>query len=399
MMALLLATCAAACRLLAVAAADPGSQWDAPALDSLPSSQVLDLCGASWRVHAVAGPGISNCSGKVSASVPGDIYTDLHAAGVIGDPLGAFGDWNTAWAGRTSWSYSRSFDVPAAQLASSGSALLVFEGVETNATIILNGQPLLNVSDSWLTYSVDVQQHLHAGSNTLEVRFASVYDVCEFSDPSHANVTCPGRVYVRQAASSWGWDWAKRFSPQGIWRPVYVAFIPRSEAAIVALGAIVRPVAEQPAAGSFTVEVRLTIHATAAIAKADIAVSGAWSGANNSISVSTALAMGENMVTLELGATDVELWWPAGYGAQSLYNLTASVTGSSMTRRLVRQRLSVSFYANNRTVCQNRLGIRIEEVGEKKRETRVCRASAPHICRPTLALRSSASAAALATAP
>ena len=60
---------------------------------------------------------------------------------------------------------------------------------------------LAQADDSWLTYTVPVHELLAAGSNTLEVSFASVYDACEFSDPLHANVTCPGRVFVRQAAA------------------------------------------------------------------------------------------------------------------------------------------------------------------------------------------------------
>ena len=176
------------------------SRWNAPSLDSLPAFDLLDL-GGKWTVHATAGPGASNCSAKVAASVPGDIYSDLLAAGTIGDPLGAFGDWKTAWAGRTSWTYSRSFAVTPAQLAASGAALLIFEGLETNATVRVNGELVLSADDSWLTYTVSAHEHLAAGTNTIEVAFTSVYDACEFSDPFHSNVTCPGRVYVRQAAS------------------------------------------------------------------------------------------------------------------------------------------------------------------------------------------------------
>jgi hypothetical protein len=54
-------------------------------------------------VVAASGPGVANCSSPIPASVPGDIYTDLHRANITADPLEAFGDWNTAWAGRTSW--------------------------------------------------------------------------------------------------------------------------------------------------------------------------------------------------------------------------------------------------------------------------------------------------------
>jgi beta-mannosidase len=232
---------------LITAVATGNSGWNSPALDSLPTPDLLDLGGESWTVHASAGPGAANCSAKVKASVPGDIYTDLHAAATIGDPLGAFGDWKTAWAGRTSWVYGRTFGVTAAQLGASGSALLVFEGIETNATVKLNGKHILTADDSWVDYTVSVHELLTAGTNTLEVAFTSVYDACEFSDPFHSNVTCTGRVYVRQAASSWGWDWAKRYSPQGIWRPTYVAFIPKASAAVTSLDAIVRPAPGEPA--------------------------------------------------------------------------------------------------------------------------------------------------------
>jgi beta-mannosidase len=169
----------------------------------------------------------------------------------------------------------------------------------------------------------------------LEVRFTSVYDVCEFTDPFHSNVSCPGRVYVRQAASSWGWDWAKRYSPQGIWRPVYIAFIPESKGAVTALSAIVHPAVGQPAlASSFSVEVRLTVYASSAIATADVEVTGGWSGAKSSVTITAALSQGENQLSVQLQAKDVELWWPVGYGKQTMYNLTATVDGSKMTRQI-----------------------------------------------------------------
>ena len=309
--------------------------WNSPAIDSLPESDILDLGGDSWSVRATAGPGEHNCSANVKARVPGDIYTDLHAAGVIGDPLGAFGDFRTAWAGRTSWSYSRTFSVSAAQLAASGSALLVFEGIETNASVLLNGKAVLTADDSWLTYTVAAHKLLKAGTNTLEVSFASVYDVCEFSDPFHSNVTCPGRVFVRQAASSWGWDWANRFSPQGIWRPGYIAFVPKASAAITGLSAIVRPAAGEPAAAKkFLVDVTVNVHASAAMAQSDLSVSGDWGGAKHSISLDTALKQGDNTLSAVLEAQDVDLWWPTGLGEQKMYSLTARVSGSEMSRKL-----------------------------------------------------------------
>ena len=74
--------------------------------------------------------------------------------------------------------------------------MLVAEGIETNATVSVNGKKVVSTDDSWLTYTSEIQSMLKVGNNTLEVAFTSVYDACEFSDPFHANVTCPGRVCV-----------------------------------------------------------------------------------------------------------------------------------------------------------------------------------------------------------
>ena len=55
--------------------------------------------------------------------------------------------------------------------------------METNATILLNGQQIATVDNSWLRYVLPVRGLLRAGSNTLAVVFVSVYDACRFTDP------------------------------------------------------------------------------------------------------------------------------------------------------------------------------------------------------------------------
>jgi len=295
----------------------------------------------------------------VTRAPPPDVYTDLWRAGVIGDPLEAYGDWKTAWAGRTSWRYRRTFSVDGAVLAAAAEVLLVAEGLETNATVAVNGRALLAADDSWVRYTVPVGSLLKTPSkaggasegNTITVTFSSVYDSCMFSDPAHSNVTCTGRVYVRQAASSWGWDWVKRYSPQGIWRPIYLVVVPASgarnvssaspdstatsnsiliagaAAAVTDMGAIVRPRPGQPAAASaFDVDVVVSVVATAA-QSAQIELRGDWAG-TTATTHTVALMAGSNSVSLATTAEGVELWWPAGYGTQRLYNLTATlITG------------------------------------------------------------------------
>eukprot|EP01052_Picozoa_sp_SAG31_P014983 SAG31_NODE_948_length_10825_cov_9.412829_16_plen_226_part_00 len=116
-------------------------------------------------------------------------------------------------------------------------------------------------------------------------------------------------------------------------RPVYIAFLPRRTAAIASLGAIVRP-AEGAAAltKDFAIEVRLAIRASTAM-QATVTVGGDWVGATNA-TVSVSLAVGTNQLSVDLSAQDVELWWPAGAGPQTLYSIAATVGLSTMRRRV-----------------------------------------------------------------
>lgn len=85
---------------------------------------------------------------------------------------------------------------------------------------------------------------------------------------------------------------------------------------------------------AFLVDVRLQIYASAAMQQTSVTVSGDWAGVTHSISIDAALSQGENTLSMELDAEDVDLWWPVGYGEQRLYNLTATVSDSVMVRKI-----------------------------------------------------------------
>eukprot|EP00047_Mylnosiga_fluctuans_P020434 m.92429 g.92429 ORF g.92429 m.92429 type:complete len:897 (-) comp8512_c0_seq1:138-2828(-) len=189
-----------------------GMVWLLCAIVAIAAAQTRIELAGTWLLD---GP---NATG-VPVQVPGDIYTDMHAAGIIGDPLYRYGDLEYAWVGRGNYTYSLHFTVSADDLQARD-VQLIFEGIETNATVTLNGAGLLTASDEWRRYSARVTDRLRVGQNNLSVTFTSLYDVCLYADPDHiANCT---RTWDRQDQSSWGWDWAPRFSPQGIWKPVYL---------------------------------------------------------------------------------------------------------------------------------------------------------------------------------
>ena len=74
------------------------------------------------------------------ATVPGCVHTDLLAAGLIPDPYLDENERLLEWIGRTAWRYSTTFR--AAAPAPGERVDLVFEGLDTVATVELNGAVL-----------------------------------------------------------------------------------------------------------------------------------------------------------------------------------------------------------------------------------------------------------------
>jgi len=182
---------------------------------------------------------------------------------------------------------------------------------------------VLATDSAWTRYSVPISAV--TGSNTISIRIASVYSQCEFTDPVHSNVSCPSRVYVRQAASSWGWDWVKRYSPVGVWRPIFLGFIPHDGGMLTGLSAVVRG-GDQTM--TFTVDVAVNIK-TVNGAEGTLVLSPSWLAAPYQQQVKA--PPGDSVVQVQLQAKDVHLWWPAGYGDPVCYNLTASFAGGQST--------------------------------------------------------------------
>lgn len=109
--------------------------------------------------------------GSIRASVPGDLITDLEAAGLIGDPLYEL-NWQNAslWDSHV-WTYATTFTLTPAAAAST--LLLVLDGVKMSAHVSLNGVAVGHTTDQYLRYTFPVAGVAVAGPNTLTVSFDS----------------------------------------------------------------------------------------------------------------------------------------------------------------------------------------------------------------------------------
>src|SRR5205085_2480756 len=106
------------------------------------------------------------------ATVPGCVHTDLLSNKLIDDPFYRDNEQRLQWIGKTDWEYQTIFNVTPATL-NRPHLELVFEGLDTYADVYLNDTALLHADNMFRTWRVDCKPMLHAGANTLRIRFRS----------------------------------------------------------------------------------------------------------------------------------------------------------------------------------------------------------------------------------
>lgn len=146
----------------------------------------------------------------------------------IQDPFVDFNERAVQWIGEKTWIYRMEFT----PLANTGRTTsdLVFEGLDTFATVSLNGKEILTSENMFVSYRVDVTDHIKPGTeNVLEIVFDSALlrgrKLVEEHSHEHnflVRQTEAGRVPVRKAQYNWGWDWGPILMTAGPWKPVYL---------------------------------------------------------------------------------------------------------------------------------------------------------------------------------
>ena len=131
-----------------------------------PASHPIRRLLADWTVTALDGPAPRAVrQHTIPATVPGSVHTDLLAAGLIPDPYLDGNEQLLGWIGLTDWRYSTTF---VWQPNSSTQSEIVFDGLDTIATVELNGHRIGVTRNMHRRYRFDLRTHLRAGLNVAQ---------------------------------------------------------------------------------------------------------------------------------------------------------------------------------------------------------------------------------------
>jgi Glycosyl hydrolases family 2, sugar binding domain len=131
---------------------------------SLAGPVSLDLSGNMWTLRG-DGPHDS-----IRTSVPSSNFADLVVAGKIPYPF--FGENNdkVKWVAEKGSFFERVFEVPD-HLFDKSRMELICEGLDTLATIWLNGNRIGDSNNMFRTWHFDIRRHLRRGTNHLLIGF------------------------------------------------------------------------------------------------------------------------------------------------------------------------------------------------------------------------------------
>jgi beta-mannosidase len=157
-----------------------------------------------------------------SATVPGNIFTDLLSHKIIKDPFIKNNEEKVQWVSDRSWEYKTTFTLSDAILKKEHIELN-FEGLDTYAKIYINEHYQLDTDNAFRKYSISLKELPIKESNELRIVFQKTKNF-ENSAKLNSKYKLPegNRVYTRKAQFQYGWDWGPKLNTSGIWKNISI---------------------------------------------------------------------------------------------------------------------------------------------------------------------------------
>ncbi|MCX5518182.1 glycoside hydrolase family 2 protein [Kaistia defluvii] len=263
--------------------------------------------------------------------IPGDVHSALMAQERIGSPYVGTNEADMQWVGEAVWEIVHDFEVAASQLSDRW-AVLELEFVDTFAELFLNGRPIAKLGSSFIRHRIDVSEALKPGTNELRIRFSPAgAEAIErarkqpFPIPwSVSNNRVPDLNMIRKAQCHGGWDWGPCLMVTGIYAEPTLHFYETARIESVQI--------RQRHHGDGTVTAIAEIEL---LAQADMTVPVTFELAGKTVHAEAKVSdQHGGKASLALDIESPDLWWPAGHGAQPLYEAVVTIPGDTVRRHI-----------------------------------------------------------------
>ncbi|MCL4395374.1 MAG: glycoside hydrolase family 2 protein [Chloroflexi bacterium] len=304
----------------------------------------IQSCAGAWQFRQ------AGTAEWLPASVPGGVHTDLMAAGLIPDPFAGDNEKRVQWVADSDWEYRYRFSC-APELLAHDRIRLVCDGLDTLADVSLNGLRLGRTDNMFRQYFWDVTAALgastvaNAGVDELTIKFTSplrgVRDRQAARPLPGVSQALPGGPYLRKSPCQFGWDWGPQLPPIGIWKDirleghtqariedVHLRQFRAGEAATVTANLSIQRWGETP----LTAVLRI-VSPTKEVFETSAVIAG-------------------DAAAMQLTIPQPQLWWPAGYGDQPLYDAQITLYAGDPVASAVLDRRAYRIGLRTVELCQ-----------------------------------------------
>ncbi|KAF9821274.1 hypothetical protein IEO21_00882 [Rhodonia placenta] len=252
-------------------------------------------------------------------SFPTTVHVELLKQEKIPDPFLGLHEWDVQWVGEVPWAFRTQFAASQAEV-SAPNVDIVFDGLDTFATVTLNGHKILETENQFISHRVPVKPLLRQGSNELLITFASAFRKGREAEKVHGKLNLwngdSSRLHVRKAQYNYGWDWGPVLMTAGPWKPIsletYQARISDVD---------IRARVSEDLSASLDVSFTLS-RDDHSIASVNVrGPDGSLVTGQSSIQIQQS----EAKARFKFSAGTYELWYPVGYGKQPLYTVEIEV--------------------------------------------------------------------------
>ena len=263
------------------------------------------------RPQELAFPGLDDRF-WITAKVPGDVHSALIERNIIENPYFGHNDAKSRWIEQKEWWYRTSFDYVIEE-GSEEKHELIFEGLDTFATVFLNGLEIGSTDNALMAHSFDVTRVIRSGWNSIAVKFDPLYLHNKNKEQFQWSSYTKERPWLRKAAMNFGWDWGPRMVTVGIWGKVRVERYRQAKLESV----YARTVSASADQALVRVDVDVTSYRKQAVKSCKVRLVDR----EGRIAAEAELPVNGKQGTADLTVASPQLWWTHDLGEPYLYEL------------------------------------------------------------------------------
>lgn len=192
---------------------------------------MIELSG-NWRIKDFAPGAVASQENAapglddrywMTGHVPGDVHSALTERRIIDPPYFGHNDLKSRWIEEREWWYRRGFEYDGERTGEKAERFeLTFEGLDTYATVFVNGHEVGTARNMLMPHTFDVTRVIRRGWNMVAVRFDPLRPHQQDKERFDWSSYTKERPWLRKAAMNFGWDWGPRLVTVGIWGGVQI---------------------------------------------------------------------------------------------------------------------------------------------------------------------------------